>query len=210
MADGVDDPEEGDVEVGFGAGAAAFDGGDDLVDVEAVLPVEDADGDVDLGVADALAGEVAEHVVGDELVVGGGVEAGGDGFEAEQEAGEVVVGVDAAGFGEGEGSGVVALGELDEGFGGDGALEVEVELSFGKTAQPGFGVGLVGFGDLSGACHLNSLCAQGMFRRKARAGDSRFLATLGMTISERNCRRKAKARTEADPPPAAKDDKLRR
>ena len=82
VADGVDDPEEGDAEVGFAAGAAAFDGVHDLVDVEAGLPVEDADGDVDLGVADALGGEVAEHVVGDELVVGGGVEALGDGFEA--------------------------------------------------------------------------------------------------------------------------------
>ena len=99
VADGVDDPEKRDVEVGFGAGAAAFDGGDDLVDVEAGLPIKDADGDVGFGVADTLLGEVAEHVVGDELVVGGGVEAGGDGFEAEQEAGEVVVGVDAARFG---------------------------------------------------------------------------------------------------------------
>ncbi len=137
--------------------AAAFDGGDDFVDVEAGLPVEDADGDVDLGVADALGGEVAEHVVGDELVVGGGVEAGGDGFEAEEEAGEVVVGVDGAGFGEGEGGGVVAEGELDEGFGGDGAFEVEMELGFGEAAEPEFGVGLFGVGDLPGACHRSSV-----------------------------------------------------
>ena len=134
VADGVDDPEQRDVEVGFGAGAAALDGGHDFVDVEAVLPVEDADGDVGFGVADALCGEVAEHVVGDELVVGGGVEAGGDGFEAEEEAGEVVVGVDGAGVGEGEWGGVVAVGELDEGFGRDGAFEVQMELSFGKAA----------------------------------------------------------------------------
>ena len=157
VADGVDDPEERDVEVGFGEGAAAFDGGDDLVDVEAVLPVEDADGDVGFGVTDALGGEVAEHVVGDELVVGRGVEAGGDGFEAEQEAGEVVVGVDGAGVGEGEGRGVVAVGELDEGFGGDGAFEVEMELGFGEAAEPEFGVGLFGVGDLPGACHLISV-----------------------------------------------------
>jgi hypothetical protein len=159
VADGVDDPEEGDVEVALGAEAAGFDGGDDLVDVEAVLPVEDADGDVDLGVADALGGEIAEHVVGNEFVVRGGAKALGDGFEAEEEAGEVVVGIDAAGFGEGEGSGVVAEGELDEGFGGDGAFEVEVELGFGEAAEPGFGVGLFGLGELSGTCHLNSLCA---------------------------------------------------
>jgi len=77
------------------------------------LPVQDADGDVGFGVADALSGEVAEHVVGDELVVGGGVEAGGDGFEAEEEGGEVGVVVDEAGLVEGEGGGVVAEGELD-------------------------------------------------------------------------------------------------
>jgi len=167
VADGVDDPEERDVEVGFGAGAAAFDGGDNEVDVEAVLPVEDADGDVGFGMADALLGEVAEHVVGDELVVGGGVEAGGDGFEAEQEAGEVVVGVDAARFGEGEGGGVVALGELDEGFGGDGAFEMKVELGFGEAAEPGFGVGLiglVGLGNGSGACHRSSVVNPGAGR----------------------------------------------
>jgi hypothetical protein len=34
---------------------------------------------------------------------------------------------------------------------------VEVELGFGETAQPGFGVGLIGFGDLSGACHRSSV-----------------------------------------------------
>jgi len=113
VADGVDDPEERDVEVLLGAGAGGFDGGHDLVDVETVLPVEDADGDVGFGVADALGGEVAEHVVGDELVVGGGVEAGGDGFEAEEEGGEVGVVVDEAGLVEGEGGGVVAEGELD-------------------------------------------------------------------------------------------------
>jgi hypothetical protein len=37
-------------------------------------------------------------------------------------------------------------------------------------------------------------------RAKARTGESRFLAALGMTISFRNCRRKAraKAKEEAD------------
>ena len=43
VADSVDDPEQGDVEVGFGAGAATFDGGNDLVDVEAGLPIKNAD-----------------------------------------------------------------------------------------------------------------------------------------------------------------------
>jgi len=70
--------------------------------------VEDAEGDIDLGVDDALGGEGADHVVGDELVVGGGAEAGGDGLEGGEEAEEVVVGVEAAGVVEGERGGVVA------------------------------------------------------------------------------------------------------
>jgi hypothetical protein len=161
VADGVDDPEQGDIEVGFTAGAAAFDGGHDFVDVEAAEVVEDADGDVGFGVANALGGEVAEHVVGDGLVVGGGVEALGDGLEAHEEAGEVRVAVDGAGCGKGEGCGVVAEGELEESFGRDGAFEMEMELGFGEAAEPGFGVGLFGLGEGSGACHLSSVVNRG-------------------------------------------------
>jgi len=160
VADGVDDPEQGDVEFGFAAEAATFDGGHDFVDVEAAEVVEDADGDVGFGVANALGGEVAEHVVGDGLIVGRGVEALGDGLEAHEKAGEVGVVVDVARVGEGERRGVIAEGEFDEGFGGDGAFEVEMEFGFGKAAEPGFRVGLFGLGDLSGTCHLTSLCAQ--------------------------------------------------
>ena len=69
-----------------------------------LLPeIEDAEGDVDLGVDDALGGEGADHVVGDQLVVVGGAQAVGDGFEGFEEAEEVVVGVEGAGVGEGEG-----------------------------------------------------------------------------------------------------------
>ncbi len=146
MADGVDDPEERDVEVAFASGSALLDGGHDFVDVEAGEVVEDADGDVDLGVADALGGEVAEHVVGDGLVVGGGVEALGDGLEAHEEAGEVGVGVDLAGGFEGERGGVVAERKLDERLGSNGAFEMQVELSLGEAAEPEFGVdGCEGF-----------------------------------------------------------------
>lgn len=157
MADGVDDPEERDVELGLATKATAFDGGHDFVYVEAAEVVEDADGNVGFGVADALGGEVAEHVVGDGLVVGRRMEALGDGLEAHEEAGEVGVAVDVARVGEGEGCGVVAEGELNEGFGGDGTFEVKMELGFGETAEPGFRVGLFGLGDCSCAGHLTSV-----------------------------------------------------
>lgn len=157
VADGVDDPEQREAEVALAALAAALDGGHHRVDVEAREVVEDADGDVGLGVANALRSEVAEHVVGDGLVVGGGVQALGDGLEAHEEAGEVGVGVDlACGF-EVERVGVVAEGEFDQRLGCDGALEVQVELGLGKAAKPDFGVGWKGGLDSPGAGHRSSV-----------------------------------------------------
>ena len=140
VADGVDEPVDGGAELALAAQAAALDGGDEWLDLGVLPVVDDAEGDVDLGVDDALGGEGADHVVGDELVVVGGAEALGDGLEGVEEAEEVCVGVEAAGVGEGEGVGVVALGERDEGLGLDGALEMEVELDLGELAQPGWEV----------------------------------------------------------------------
>ena len=137
VAYGVDEPEDGGAEFALATDAAAFDGFDEGFYVGMLPVVEDAEGDVDLGVDDALGGEGADHVVGDKLVVCGGAEAVGDGLEGGEEAEEVVVGVEAAGVVEGERIGVVALGERDEGFGLDGALEVEMQLDLGEIAQPG-------------------------------------------------------------------------
>ena len=44
------------------ADAPALDRREDLVDVEPAEVIEDAEGDVDLGMADALCGEIARHV----------------------------------------------------------------------------------------------------------------------------------------------------
>ena len=88
------------------------------LDFNLVPVIEDAEGDVDLGVDDTLGGEGADHVVGDELVILGSAQAGEHGFIGFHEALEVLVGVEGAGLGEGEGGGVVALAEGDEGFRG--------------------------------------------------------------------------------------------
>lgn len=143
VADGVDDPEDGGAELALGADAGALDGVHDRGDGELRLEAgEDAPGDVDLGVDDALVGEVADHVVGNQLEVVGGLEALGDGLEGHEEVGEVVVDVEGAGRIEGERSGVVALAQLYEGLGQDGAFEVEVQLGFGQAAEPGGDVDL--------------------------------------------------------------------
>ena len=151
VADGVDEPVEGGAELLLGADAGALDGGDEGLDVGLLPVIDDAEGDVDLGVDNALGGQGADHVVGDELVVVGGLQAGADGLEGVEEAKEVAVGVEGAGVGEGEGGGVVALREGDEGFGFDGAFEVEVELDLGERAEPG---GDVEFGGRGLAGHV--------------------------------------------------------
>ena len=144
-------PVEGGAELLLGADAGALDGGDEGLDVGLLPVIDDAEGDVDLGVDNALGGQGADHVVGDELVVVGGLQAGADGLEGVEEAEEVAVGVEGAGVGEGEGGGVVALREGDEGFGFDGAFEVEVELDLGERAEPG---GDVEFGERGLAGHV--------------------------------------------------------
>lgn len=135
VADGVEDPEEGEAELGFGAGAGALHAVKQRLEVAAAPVIDDADGDVDLGMNDALAGEALGHAPGDQLVILRGLEVLGDGFEGEQEAGEVGVVVKGAGLIEGERGSVVASAEFDEGFRRDGSLEMKVQLGFGKTAD---------------------------------------------------------------------------
>ena len=79
---------------------------------------EDAEGDVDLGVDDALRGEVADHVVGDELVVVGARRREETALKASMKPLEVLVDVEVAGVFEGERDRVVAGGELEQGLGG--------------------------------------------------------------------------------------------
>ena len=183
MADGIDEPENGGAEVGLRAGAAAFDGGEDLVHIEAAEVIEDAEGDIDLGVADALEGEIANHVEGDELVVGGGVQTLGDALEAHEEAGEVGVMVElACGLGC-ERHGVVAMAELDEGLWRDGAFEMQMELGLGEIAEPGAWVdgGLAG-GGRALARHGSSVASE---RARGARGERPGIADSGRVLGQR-------------------------
>ena len=102
MADGVEDPVErrGRVRAAR-AFAGAFEAGEDGLEARGIVVaphVDDADGDVDLGVDDALRGEMLHHAPGGELVVFGADEQAGDGFEGFDEAGEISELIEGFGF----------------------------------------------------------------------------------------------------------------
>ena len=72
MADGVEDPIEREAQLARGALAGALQAGEDGLEaggIEVAPQVDDADGDKDLGVDDALRGEVLHHAPGGQLVV---------------------------------------------------------------------------------------------------------------------------------------------
>ena len=111
LADGVEDPEDGDAEIFFAALAAALeafeDGGEILL-----APEADADGDDDLGVKDVLRFEALHQAVGDEFVVIGSAQVSGNVFEGGEESGEVFVAVELLDFSRCCARHVVALAEF--------------------------------------------------------------------------------------------------
>ena len=104
VADGVEDPVERETQLKRGALAGAFEAGEDRLKargIEIAPHIDDADGDVDLGMDDALRGELLHHAPGCELVVFGACEPAGDGFEGFNEAGEISEAIERFGFGRG-------------------------------------------------------------------------------------------------------------
>ena len=76
--------------------------------------VDDADGDIDLGVNDALLGQSLHHAPGGQLVVLGAGEQACDGFKGVDEAGEIGELVKRFGFRQRDGLGVVARAQLHQ------------------------------------------------------------------------------------------------
>ena len=138
VADCVKDPENGEAQFAFGAVAGALESRKDGFEARGIViapHVDDADGDVDLGMDYTLFCEVLAHAPSDEFVVVGVDELTGNGFEGFDEAGEVSELVDGFRGGEGDRRGVVAPAEFDEGSGCDGAFKMEMEFGFGKSAD---------------------------------------------------------------------------
>jgi hypothetical protein len=144
MAYGVEDPVDGEVQLTRGAFAGAFQAGEDGLKAGRIVvapEVDDAHGDENLSVHDALGFEVLHHAPGGQLVVIRADQQAGNGLEGLEEAGEIVEAVEGFGLREGDGAGVVAGAELDQRGGQDGAFEVQVQLGLGKTADEGFDCG---------------------------------------------------------------------
>ena len=80
VADGVEDPVEREAKLARGALAGALEGGEDGLEaarIEVAPHIDDADGDVDLGVDHALRGELLHHAPGGESRSLRGREGGG-------------------------------------------------------------------------------------------------------------------------------------
>ena len=144
VAYGIEDPVESEAELVFGAKASALEPSEDGIEALriGIAPViDDTDGDVDLGVYDALFSEMLGHAPCGELIVFGSDESLRDGFEGEQEAGEVGEVIEGFGVRQSDGSGIVTLAEFNERSGRDGAFEMEMEFRLGEAANKGADVG---------------------------------------------------------------------
>ena len=138
VADRVKDPIEGEPKFARGAFAGALEAGKDGLEasrIEVAPHIDDADGDEDLGVDNALRGELLHHVPGDDFVVFGIAKAAGDGFEGLNEFGEIRETVEHLGFVWREGYGVVTGAELDQSGGRNGAFEMQMQLGLGQAAN---------------------------------------------------------------------------
>jgi hypothetical protein len=100
--------------------------------------VDDADGDVNLGVDHSLGGEMLHHAPGSQFVVFRPDQLRCDGFKGFQEAGEVIELVKCYGLGERERAGVVPGAEFNKRRGQDCSFEVQVQLGLGQTADEVF------------------------------------------------------------------------
>ncbi len=144
VADGVEDPVEREAQLAGGALTGAFQGGEDGLEgarIEVAPHIDDADGDIDLGVDDALLGEVLHHAPRGQFVVFGVSEAARDGLEGLDEAGEISETVEGFGFSESQVGRVVARAELDQRGGQNGAFEVQMQLGLGQAADEGLNRG---------------------------------------------------------------------
>src|ERR1700678_1164617 len=141
MADGVKDPVEREAQFAQAALPGSFQASKDRLEaarIEVAPHVDNADRDVDLGVNDALLGQMLDHAPGGQFVIFRRNEAARDGLEALDEAGEVVEAIEGFGFGEGDGTGIMAGAELDQSRWQNGALEVQMQFGLRQPTDEAF------------------------------------------------------------------------
>ena len=84
----------------------------------------------------ALSGQTLQHAIGDQFVVFRGAQPFADRFERQQEAGEIGVVVKGPCLLQRHALIIVPLAQFDQGFRGNGSLQVKMEFRFGERPQP--------------------------------------------------------------------------
>src|ERR1035437_7048896 len=138
VAHGIKDPVDREAQFAFGALAGSLQGGEDWLEGGGVVVapvVDDADGDVNLGVNHSLSGKMLHHAPGGQLVVFRADQLRGDGLEGVQEAGKVREAVERFGLDERERADVVASAQVNQSRGQNRALEVQMQLGLGQAAD---------------------------------------------------------------------------
>src|SRR6185312_5831437 len=130
LADSVEDPEQGNSKIALTPLAAALEAFKDGVEI-LLAPQADANGDINFRMEHVLRFQRFHEPVSDQLVVVGGLQIFGNGFEGHEKSDEILVLVELADFGE-RGGASVALAEFEQSFRLDGTFEVQVQLSLGQ------------------------------------------------------------------------------
>ena len=137
VADRVEDPVERDPELALGTHPGRFHPVKERLELDPPPVVDNAHGNIHLGVHHSLSRQTLQHAIGDQFVVCGGAQPFADRFERQQEAGEIGVAIKRPGLGERQPLIIVPLAQFDQGLRGNGPLQVKMEFRFGKRPQPG-------------------------------------------------------------------------
>ena len=156
VTNGVEDPIERHTEVALAALTSALQAFEQRRKF-AAAPVNHSDGNVHLRMQNVLRVQLPHHAIGDELIIVGCAQPLGDGFEGQQESGEVFVLVQRASFFFGEDASAVgdvgiaivrrgkrrgmAAAQLGQRCRIDGAFEMQMQLGLGEGKDIGAGRG---------------------------------------------------------------------
>ena len=138
VANRVEDPVEREVQLAGGALAGAFQACEDGLKgarIEVAPHIDDADGNVDLGMDDALGVQTLHHAPCCQFVIFGVFQASRNSFEALNEFGEVREAIERFRFAKGQRLRIMVRAKLHQRCRQNRPLEMQMQLSLGKAAD---------------------------------------------------------------------------